>query len=306
MNHLTNTYKIRNKETIVPPIKCQGIKTKLVKNIINLINNTKYERWVEPFCGSCVVGFNVQPNKAIFSDTNVNIIRFYKDIQDDKINYHMVNLFLYEEGKKLKSKGEDYYYQVRERFNKNPNSLDFLFLNRSCFNGLMRFNSKNEFNVPFCRKRDRFDKSYVTKITNQIKTVSSIIKSSDYEFVVMDFKEAIKQSKEKDLLYCDPPYIGRHTDYYNNWSENDEKTLSDLLQKLNIHFVLSTWGGNEFRSNLLVNQYRQNPEFNLTEINHFYHIGSTESLRHEIIEILVTNIKSISVCKQETLINSLF
>ncbi|HOV32584.1 MAG TPA: DNA adenine methylase [Candidatus Hydrogenedens sp.] len=98
--------------------------------------------------GSGVVGFNVQPDKAIFADSNPHIIRFYSDIQTGNINPGIVKSFLQKEGNNLLKTEGQHYYTIRDRFNKEPNSLDFLFLNRACFNGMMRFNSKGKFNVP--------------------------------------------------------------------------------------------------------------------------------------------------------------
>ena len=106
--------------------------------------------------GSGVVGFNIKPNKAIFCDTNPYIINFYNDIKTGVITSDKMKLFLLSESIKLNKYSNDYYMEVRERFNKNPNSYDFIFLNRSCFNGMMRFNSKGNFNVPFCKKNNRF------------------------------------------------------------------------------------------------------------------------------------------------------
>ena len=63
---------------LVPPIKCQGIKTKLAGEIRRLASAHSHERWVEPFCGSCVVALNVQPEQALLCDTNIHIIKFYK------------------------------------------------------------------------------------------------------------------------------------------------------------------------------------------------------------------------------------
>jgi DNA adenine methylase len=139
-----------NLPPLVPPLKCQGIKTKLVGEIRKLVQEQRFERWIEPFCGSCVVPFNVQPKKALLSDSNVHIIRFYQDIQAGRLTPTIAKSFLTEEGYKLRTTGEDYFYIVRERFNNQPNSLDFLFLNRSCFNGVMRFNRHGRFNVPYC------------------------------------------------------------------------------------------------------------------------------------------------------------
>ena len=147
----------------VPPLKCQGIKTKLVGEIATLAQTQDYQRWIEPFCGSCVVALNVQPKEALLSDSNVHIIRLYQDIQRGNLTAALAKSFLAEEGDKLRKEGEPYYYKVRERFNARPTSLDFLFLNRSCFNGVMRFNRAGKFNVPYGHKPERFAQAYMTK-----------------------------------------------------------------------------------------------------------------------------------------------
>lgn len=126
--------------TKVPPIKIQGIKTKLVPFIAASIYWDDNGTYFEPFMGSGVVGFNLQPKKAIFSDTNPYIIQFYKDLQNKIITPAIVREFLEEETLKLMATPADknsYYYEVRERFNKTHTSLDFLFLQRSNFNGMI-------------------------------------------------------------------------------------------------------------------------------------------------------------------------
>ena len=154
---------------IVTPIKIQGKKTKLVPYIIENTNLSNETIWIEPFLGSGEVLFNINPQKAVVSDTNKLIIDFYQKIQTKEITSSIVRIFLEEHGKKLQEGGEEYYYEMRDKFNKTLDPLYFLFLNRSCFNGMIRFNSKNEFNVPFCKKDNRFSKSYITKIVNQVK-----------------------------------------------------------------------------------------------------------------------------------------
>jgi DNA adenine methylase len=197
---------------IVPPIKCQGIKTKLVKLIKEKTPN-QYNMWYEPFMGSGVVGFNIKPKNAVFSDANPHVINFYNDIKNGIVTPENIKIFLDSENIKLFNDGDAYYRQVRKRFNKKSNSFDFLFLNRCCFNGMIRFNSKGEFNVPFCKKPNRLAKAYVTKITNQVSDISKIIKSNNnYTFVCSNFENMIQKATNSDIIYCDPPYIDRYSE----------------------------------------------------------------------------------------------
>ena len=102
---------------IVPPIKCQGIKTKLVNFIANNVVWDGEGRGIEPFLGSGVVLFNIQPERALISDKNEHIINFYKGIQSGYINPISAREFLEYHGERLNSIGEDYYYQMRDEFN---------------------------------------------------------------------------------------------------------------------------------------------------------------------------------------------
>ena len=275
---------------LVPPLKCQGIKTKLVGEIDRLLEGASpYSRWVEPFCGSCVTAFNIQPRKALLCDSNIHIIRFYEDIQSRKLTPASVREFLEEHGGKLREQGEDYYYVMREQFNTFPDSLAFLFLNRSCFNGVMRFNRHGKFNVPYCHKPERFSAAYVTKIVNQVRRIQEVITQSDWIFRAIDFRETLATLEEGDFVYADPPYMGRHVDYFNSWNEADEAELAKMLKEANCKFILSTWHSNEFRTNHLILENWSDPSFHLFTRKHFYHVGSTEELRHPMIEALITN-----------------
>jgi len=278
-----------SKPPFVPPLKCQGIKTKLVAEIHRLARTQDFERWVEPFCGSCVVALNVQPKKALLSDTNIHIIHLYQEIQNGNLTPALAKSFLEKEGNRLRSEGEPYFYAVRERFNKSPTSLDFLFLNRSCFNGVMRFNRSGKFNVPYGHKPERFAQAYITKITNQIRRISEVISSCDWTFAPVDFRQTLALAKPGDLIYVDPPYAGRHVDYFNSWSEADEINLAKALKELPCTFVLSTWHSNEFRKNTLIEKNWNDPQFHILLREHYYHVGSTENLRHPMIEALITN-----------------
>lgn len=269
-----------------PPIKCQGIKTKIVPYIIKNLRWDKRGRWIEPFLGSGVVLFNVNPNYALVNDINPHIINFYNSIKNGSINSRIVKTFLMEEGEKLRKLDGEHYQYVRDRFNSEGNPLDFLFLNRSCFNGLIRFNTKGKFNVPYNHKPDRFRQSYITKIVNQVKYVENLIQNRDWEFVCTDWKNILDESKEGDFVYLDPPYIGRHTDYFNSWKDEDATEMAKKCKKLPCRFMVSMWKSNKYRDNAHLEEWNG---YETVDIEHFYHVGSTENLRNAMIEVLIMN-----------------
>ena len=272
---------------LIPPIKCQGIKSKLVAWIAETLQWNGSGVWIEPFMGSGVVGFNLKPRKALFCDTNPHLISFYQGINNGTINPIVVREFLESEGSELAKHGADYYYEVRKRFNSEKSPLDFLFLNRACFNGLIRFNRHGEFNVPFGHKPERFSKAYVTKIVNQVAWVAKRASLSDWTFLHQDFRSTLSRATEADLIYCDPPYAGRHTDYFNTWNETHEKSLYQTLKTTKARFILSTWHSNQHRENPAISILWS--EFHVITREHFYHVGAKESNRKPMLEALVTN-----------------
>jgi DNA adenine methylase len=280
-------------KVIVPPIKSQGIKTKLVPWILDLVAIANQKgKWIEPFLGTGVVAFNSGYKKAILNDTNPHIIHFYKGIQDKKISPVLIKHYLEKEGKLLSeanNNGYEHYLKVRSRFNSGEFSpYDFIFLSRAGFNGMMRFGSKGNWNIPFCKKPDRFAQAYVTKITNQVATISQIIQPEpNWIFFNKSFSEIVPLATENDIIYCDPPYYGRHVDYYNGWKEEDEKELFHLLLRTKAKFILSTWHHNDWRENEMINKYWN--KFNIITKDHFYHNGGNIENRRTVVEALVCN-----------------
>lgn len=271
----------------VPPIKIQGIKTKLVSLISENIEINENTIWYEPFMGSGVVGLNLAPKHAVFADTNPHVIHLYNAIKNKKISSLMVRDYLEREGKQLEEKKEQYYYYIRDRFNESHNPLDFLFLNRSCFNGMIRFNKNYKFNVPYCHKSERFSKAYITKIVNQVRHLEELLLEKEWDFKCQSFQETIQEAAKTDFIYCDPPYIGRHVDYYDSWNEQQEVLLRDALLESGAKFMLSTWDRNKYRKNEYIDSlwnmcYKINKE-------HFYYIGASEENRSAMIEALLTN-----------------
>ena len=275
----------------VPPIKIQGIKTKLLPLIKKNVLPLDELLWIEPFMGSGVVGFNLRPRRALFADNNPHLIAFYNTLRLEKISSRIVREFLTEQGKMLSERGDSYYYEVRERFNKFHEPLDFLFLNRSCFNGLVRFNREGKFNVPYGHKPQRFSKAYITKIVNQVRYVEECLMCFDWKFLCQDFRETIAQIDDvkQAFIYCDPPYIGRHVDYYDSWSEEDELTLCNMLKSSKKPFMVSTWLKNDFRINSCVEDIWK--FCHKEEQEHFYHVGAKEINRNSIVEAVLMNYK---------------
>lgn len=271
----------------VPPIKCQGIKTKLIPFIFRSLVWAESDgaRWIEPFLGSGVVAFNLAPEHALLVDTNKHIIAFYQAVQRGQLTREAVRDFLAREGKKLAAGGADYYYEVRDRFNEQASPFDFLFLNRSCFNGVMRFNRHGRFNVPFGHKPQRFTQAYITKIVNQINWAAKQMRGKDWEFRVAKWDETLALVRPGDFVYLDPPYVGRHTDYFTSWDDAEAERLALTAKCLPCGFALSMWLENCHRKNPHVVRCWSGVEIRVCR--HFYHVGSSETYRNAMDEALI-------------------
>lgn len=249
-------------------------------------------KWIEPFLGTGVVAFNANFKRAVLNDTNPHIINFYKGIQKKEISAALMKEYLENEGKFLsiaEENGYEHYRKVRSRFNNGEYSpYDFIFLSRAGFNGMMRFNNKGNWNIPFCKKPDRFAQAYITKIVNQVSAVSKIIKPEpSWKFYNKSFADIIPLATENDFIYCDPPYYGRYVDYYNGWTEQDEELLFSLLSETKAKFILSTWHHNDWRANDMIKKFWD--KFNIVTKDHFYHSGGSLENRKTVVEALVCN-----------------
>ncbi len=275
---------------IIPPIKSQGIKTKLVPWIMDVVRIAGQKgKWLEPFTGTGVVAFNSGFKQTILNDTNPHIINFYKAIQTGTITPTRVKKYLEEADKKLSSSDENgyaYFREVRDRFNKDFAPLDLLFLSRAGFNGMMRFGSKGNWNIPFCKKPNRFAPAYTTKIVNQVAKVKAVM-TDKWELTNKNFSDIIPLAAKEDIIYCDPPYYGRYVDYYNGWTEQDEELLFHLLSETKAKFILSTWHHNDYRTNEMIERFWN--KFNIVTQDHFYHSGGNIENRRTIVEALVCN-----------------
>jgi DNA adenine methylase len=105
--------------------------------------------------------------------------------------------------------------------------------------------------------------------------LTDVVAMRDWTFLAQDFRETLRQAGPEDFVYADPPYAGRHVDYFNSWSDTDEADLAGLLKALPCGFILSTWHGNEFRTNATTGRNWKCPVIHVLTREHSYHVGSS-------------------------------
>lgn len=304
---------IQESEVKSSPIIVQGSKAKLIRFIMHNIEcDIDDKTYFEPFLGSGIVALNIKPKKAILSDNNPHIIRFFQDLQNKKYTAKDIKDFLLDNKPKISSfnpstvvknnrlltNGEVYYYQIRDEFNKKPNSLLFLLLNMTCINNLMRFNSKGEFNAPFMYDSQRgltnihdIKSNYVEIILERIQDYINFIESSDITFLNEDFMKILPRITENDFAYFDPPYLGRDTQYYEGFTEEQNQALIDFLNQTKCSFSYSNWYEDENAINPYIDKIK-NCELKL--IDHHYIMGNTQrKTRQKVIECLLISKKTI-------------
>ena len=150
---------------------------------------------------------------------------------------------------------------------------------------MIRYNHKGEFNVPFGKKIGRFSKAYITKIVNQVTQLAQAIREREWVFRHANWREVVGEATSEDFVYADPPYVGRHTDYYSRWDAEDSEELLTALRMLDCGFALSSWKENRYRQNPLLPD--ETADIAIRTTHHFYHLGPTENLRNAMEEALV-------------------
>lgn len=155
-------------------------------------------RYIEPFLGGGAVFFHLKPKSAILADVNPRLIEVYKAVRDDweKVERELQRM------QKLHCK--EFYYQERARKRRAPyaKAAQFIYLNRTCWNGLYRENLKGEFNVPIGTK------SKVIFEDEDFLEISNLLRNA--EIMACDFEETISHAQKGDLVFIDPPYTTAH------------------------------------------------------------------------------------------------
>jgi DNA adenine methylase len=201
-----------------PPLKWAGGKRWLLPHIKTVWRSQTARRYVEPFCGGLAVALGLQPKEALLNDVNPHLINFYQQLRR--------GLSLEIEARYDKR----LFYAHRERFNqlikdgcartKEAAQL-FYYLNRTCFNGLCRFNRSGEFNVPFGQYKTI---NYATDFSAYRKLFRS------WSFTNRDLAKLLIE--RDDFIYADPPYDVEFTTYSpGGFSWDDQVRTAELLSK---------------------------------------------------------------------------
>ena len=275
---------------IIPPIKIQGKKTKIVPKIMEIADgllseHPEIDTWVEPFLGSGVVAFNCpgRIKKVIVNDINPHIIKFYKGVADGIITPDKIKEVFNTHNQNLLKDGYDYYNQIKDRFNQSFDTMDFLFLTRTGFNGVMRFNNSGKWNVPFCKLNNRLSKNVIDDLASSVDELSRLFKSKEFIFYNKSFEDVIESAPENSIFYCDPPYYGLQVQYFKGWGKEDEIRLNEMLKDK--MFIYSTWLEDGIRENPMINEYWGGYE--IEGKKHKYYVAEKAEKRNQVTEGLI-------------------
>ena len=285
MNH---AIPLSAKEPVLLPLflKWAGGKLQLIEQFENLFPHN-FRNYYEPFVGSGAVFFYVKsklkPNKVILSDTNEELINCFVVVRDKPSE--LIELLL----KHRKKHSKEYYYAVRsiksDRLDSVNRAARLIYLNKTCFNGLYRVNSKGQFNVPFgdYENPSIFDKNTVFQASRVLQGV---------HLQVMTFEKVLDFAGKDDFVYFDPPYIPlSKTSSFTRYSKSDF-SMKEQKQLSEVFGILDSQGCFVMLSNsdhALTRELYRHYEKNTVVVRAKRMINSVGSQRGAINELVVTN-----------------
>ena len=195
----------------------------------------KFNTYYEPFLGGAAVLLDLNPTKAVVNDVNPELINMYLQIKQEPENV-IKFLTSLDNGHEVSDDPKAYYYSVREVFNENlgtdsaVQAARFIYLNKHCFNGLYRVNSKGKFNVPFNGKLSGW-----SVYPEHLREVSARLK--DVDIRCGDYVDAVRDAGKEDFTFLDPPYDvitnTSFTDYTKDgFGSEEQRKVADLFKDL--------------------------------------------------------------------------
>ena len=216
-----------------PIVKWVGGKGRLLAQLLPLLpSGVEHMRHVEPFAGGAAMFSRRRPGRALLCDVNESLVRTYRTVRDD------VDSVIAELEPLARSHDKESYYATRERYNATRGvaaaarqAAMFIYLNKTCFNGLHRENRKGEFNVPMGRyKRPRI------LDVDGLRAASAQLASADIQS--RSFEALLGSARPGDFVYLDPPYepVSRTASFTSyakgGFSQDDQRRLRDVFDEL--------------------------------------------------------------------------
>jgi DNA adenine methylase len=200
------------------PFRWAGSKAKLTSRLAALVPKS-FDRYVEPFAGSACLFFFLLPQRAILGDTNQELITAYKQLKSEPEK-------VYRTLTKFPDTSSKTYYLLRSqdprRLSPVRQAARFIFLNRFCFNGLYRTNTKGNFNVPYGGAR-----------TGDLPTLRELVSAATAlqkaAIQCISFEYLLRRAQSGDFVYLDPPYSISSRRVFNNYSSHIF-TIENLVQ----------------------------------------------------------------------------
>jgi DNA adenine methylase len=271
---------------IIPLVHYVGGKRQLLPELKKYMPK-EYNNYYEIFLGGGALLFDLKPKKAFVNDLNKELINLYMTVK----NYP--NELIHELGQGYFNTEKD-YYRIREWDRSDKWPIHFqpweiaartLYLNRNCFNGLYRVNSKNQFNVPYGKHKNEFSFD-MTIITD----VSKYFNDNDINITNADFEIAVKDAKEGDFIYQDPPYdpVSNTSDFTSytkeGFTKNDQIRLRNCFKELTDRgcYCMASNAGTDFIKEL----YK---EFHIVDVEATRVLNCKGDKRGKVSEVLIMN-----------------
>lgn len=271
-----------------PFVKWVGGKRQLLAQFrkLNLYPPEKFNpqtgTYFEPFVGGGAVFFDLLPEKAFLSDLNKELVVTYNVIKNNVIE--LINAL------KKHKVSKEYFLEIRALDPKTLSDVEiasrFIYLNRTCFNGMYRVNSKGGFNVPYGKHTNPLicDEENLLKVSKALKNV---------EINHQDYKEVLKKAKAGDFVYFDPPYhpvskTASFTSYTAEaFLEKEQLELRDTVLELSNRgcFVMLSNSDADFINEI----YSGHAGIRINKVEAGRAINSDSAKRGKVVEVLVTN-----------------
>ena len=270
-----------------PFVKWAGGKRQIIDKLL-MHAPLDFDTYFEPFVGGGALLFELSPKKAVINDSNEELMNVFCCIKDaDKFTKMCSELNHYET-----NHSEEFYYNIRNKdrdkvkFNKivdYKRAARTIYLNKACFNGLYRVNSKNEFNVPFNKKN-----KVNTYDGQNLGIIHSYLNFNEIKMLSVDFEEAVKDAKKGDFIYFDPPYDS-DSSTFNSYTENGFGK-EEQIRLAKVYKALADKGCYVMLSNhntLLIKELYK--DYNIHLIQAKRNINSNGKKRGKVEEVIITN-----------------